>query len=544
MAGVLILLAGLPLLLGALRPDALPGTTLLGVDVGGLDRPELDAAVERIADDRGADPIRVERGLAEGRDSGEATTIETTAADIGYAIDVELTVAVIRSQGRHANPFDALADHWRSWREGIVVDPVEGVDQDRLAQWADATAQELGVSVIEGDVSLDGVEVVRTDPEAGILVDADRLAADAGAAAVQGGEATITAVVEPLEPETTTQAVAEAVALLEAGIDGPVRLERDDAAIELTAEQLADVLTVQRDGGDFTVSASADTLEAMIDDDTRQAVEREPVDAEIYLSGGEVVIDESTDGFAFDPEAAARQIEAITRGEQDRTATLDGEVLQPARSTQDAEDLGIVEEVSSFTTEYAPGESRVTNIQRIADLVGGQVLEPGDTFSVNDHVGERTADRGFVEGGAILRGEFVEQIGGGVSQFATTMYNAAYFGGYEIVEHQAHSYYIDRYPAGREATLNYPTIDLKIRNNSPHGLLVDTSHTDSSVTVSMWGTPWVEVDSIAGDPTRIRSGEVRDGFDITVTRVLRFPDGREVREPQFTRYLPENLPDE
>ena len=543
MAGVLIVFAGLSLLLSALRPDALPGTTLLGVDVGGLDRPELDAAVERIADDRAADPIRVERGLVDGRDSGEGTTLEATAADVGYAIDVDLTVAVIRSRGRQANPFDALADHWRSWREGIVVDPVEGVDQDRLTQWAGATAQELDVEVIEGDVAVDGVEVVRTDPAPGIVVDADRLAADAGAAAMQRGEATITAVVEPVEPETTTHAVDEAVALLERGIDGPVRLERYDAAIELTAEQLADVLTIERDGGDFTVSASADTLDAMIDDAARQAVEREPVDAEIYLSDGEVVIDESTDGFAFDPQAAAEQIEAVARGEEDRTATLDGEVLRAARSTQDAEDLGIVEEVSSFTTEFAPGQSRVTNIRLIADLVAGQMLEPGDTFSVNEHVGERTEERGFVGGGAILRGEFVDQIGGGVSQFATTMYNAAYFGGYEIVEHQAHSYYIDRYPAGREATLNYPTIDLKIRNNSPHGLLIDTSHTDSSVTVSMWGTPWVEVESIAGERTRIRSGEVRDGFDITVTRVLRFPDGREEREPQFTRYLPEDRPD-
>ena len=540
----LIILAGLPLLLGALRPDALPGTTLLGVDVGGLDRPELDAAVERIADDRGADTIRVERGLVDGRHSGEGTTSETTAAGVGYSIDVDLTVAIIRSQGRHANPFDALADHWRSWREGIVVDPVEGVDQDRLTRWADATAQQLAVEVIEGDVTIDGVEVVRTDPEPGILVDADRLAADAGAAAMQGGEATVTAVLEPVEPEATTQAVDEAVELLERGIDGPVRLERFDAAVELTAEQLADVLTVERDGGEFIVSASADALDAMIDEDTRQAVGREPVDAEFSLQDGEVVVDESADGFAFDAEAAAQQVVAVARGEEGRTATLDGEVLQPARSTQDAEDLGVVEEVSSFTTEFAPGQSRVTNIQRIADLVAGQVLEPGDTFSVNDHVGERIEERGFVGGGAILRGEFVEQIGGGVSQFATTMYNAAYFGGYEIVEHQAHSYYIDRYPAGREATLDYPTIDLKVLNNSPHGLLIDTSHTDSSVTVSMWGTPWVEVESIAGDRTRIRRGEVRDGFDVTVSRVLRFPDGREEREPQFTRYLPENQPTE
>ena len=540
----LITMAGLPLLLSALRADALAGTSLLGVDIGGLDGAELEAAVAEIAADRGADPLHVERGVVDGRDSGQERVVEATAADAGYVLDVDLTVAVIRSRGRQANPMEALAEHWRSWREGITITPVEGIDADGLEQWADTTARELSAEAIEGEVALDGTTVVRTDPEPGMVVDADRLAAEAGQAAMTEGPSTIVAELEPVQPESTSEAVDEAVALLERALDGPVRLERFDGAIELGPEQLASVFDVERDGEAFHVSASAEQLDDLVDDAARDPVERDPIDAEIRLDGGTIVIDESRDGFRFDPEAAAEQLLAIAHGDEERTATLEGEVVRPDRSTEDAEELGIVEEVSSFTTEFQPGQSRVTNIQRIADLIDGVVLEPGDTFSVNDHVGRRTEERGFVGGGAILRGEFVEQIGGGVSQFATTMYNAAYFGGYEILEHQAHSYYIERYPAGREATLNYPTIDLKIRNNSPHGLLIETSHTDSSVTVTMWGTEWVEVESVAEDRTRIREGELRDGFDITVTRVLRFPDGRVEREPQFTRYLPEDEPDD
>ncbi|MGM0818705.1 MAG: VanW family protein, partial [Actinomycetota bacterium] len=106
--------------------------------------------------------------------------------------------------------------------------------------------------------------------------------------------------------------------------------------------------------------------------------------------------------------------------------------------------------------------------------------------------------------------------------------------------HQPHSYYISRYPAGRESTINYDTIDVRIRNDSPYGLLIDTSHTDSSVTVSMWGTDWVEVDSVSGPRRNVEPGSIRDGFDITVTRILRFPDGSEEREEEFTRYLPED----
>jgi vancomycin resistance protein YoaR len=148
----------------------------------------------------------------------------------------------------------------------------------------------------------------------------------------------------------------------------------------------------------------------------------------------------------------------------------------------------------------------VANIHRIADLVNGVLIRPGETFSVNAFVGPRTADKGFVSDATIQDGEFVDEIGGGVSQFATTMFNAAFFGGYDIPEHKPHSQYISRYPAGREATLDYPEVDLKIRNNSPHGLLVATSYTGTTVTVSFYGTPWVQVEPLARGRTLVPAG--------------------------------------
>jgi vancomycin resistance protein YoaR len=189
--------------------------------------------------------------------------------------------------------------------------------------------------------------------------------------------------------------------------------------------------------------------------------------------------------------------------------------------------------------------------------VNGVLVRPGETFSVNAFVGPRTRDKGFVSDATIQNGEFVDEIGGGVSQLATTMFNAAFFGGYDILEHKPHSQYISRYPAGREATLDYPNVDLKIRNNSPHGLLVATSYTGTTVTVSFYGTPWVQVEPLTG-PRRnftgprtifrennalplgteqvVQQGEGQ-GFDITVVRVKRFPDGHEERDQFFTRYM-------
>ncbi len=171
--------------------------------------------------------------------------------------------------------------------------------------------------------------------------------------------------------------------------------------------------------------------------------------------------------------------------------------------------------MGTFTTSHKPNEPRVTNIHRIADLVRGRVIGPGQTFSVNNVVGRRTVDKGFVVDKVIEDGKFEEEVGGGISQFATTAFNAAFFAGLEFEEYQSHSIYITRYPYGREATLSYPRPDLKIRNPSPHGVLVWPTYTGTSITVTLYSTKWVEASQTgqATEPkppcTRVRTQRTR-----------------------------------
>ena len=170
------------------------------------------------------------------------------------------------------------------------------------------------------------------------------------------------------------------------------------------------------------------------------------------------------------------------------------QVEQPSFTTKDARALKIDEEVSTFTTYFPYADYRNTNIGRAMELINGTVLKPGETFSLNDTVGERTAENGFVKGFIIEDGIFKEDYGGGVSQSATTTFNAAFFAGLEDVEHKPHSFYIDRYPVGREATVAWPTVDLKFTNNTPYGVLIQAGITPSSssaqgsATVTMWST--------------------------------------------------------
>ena len=155
----------------------------------------------------------------------------------------------------------------------------------------------------------------------------------------------------------------------------------------------------------------------------------------------------------------------------------------------------------------------------MADIVRGALLDPGETFSLNGYVGPRTIDGGFISAGVIYNGEFTEDVGGGVSQFATTLFNAAFFAGLDIVEYQAHSIYIDRYPYGREATVNWPGVDLKVRNPTDHPVLIWTEYTPSSITVKLFGTATVigkqtdQTTEPVGECTRVRTERTRTWVD-------------------------------
>ena len=175
-------------------------------------------------------------------------------------------------------------------------------------------------------------------------------------------------------------------------------------------------------------------------------------------------------------------------------------------STEDARKLGIKEVTGEFTTYYPYATYRNVNIGRAAQLINNTLLKPGETFSLNRIVGERTAANGFVEGYIIKGGKFKKELGGGVSQSATTTFNAMFFAGLKDIQHRPHTLYINRYPAGREATVAWPTLDLKFQNDTKYGVLVQAPDGGSagrrgSITVRMWSTKTYDK-VVATDPAR------------------------------------------
>ncbi len=160
---------------------------------------------------------------------------------------------------------------------------------------------------------------------------------------------------------------------------------------------------------------------------------------------------------------------------------------EPKITTEIAHTLNITKLVSTFSTHHPCCQPRVANIHRIADLIDGTVVLPGEVFSVNETLGPRTVSNGFTAAPTIVEGEMDDTIGGGISQFATTLFNAALRGGYEIIERQPHSVYFNRYPMGHEATLSFPHPDLIFKNDTQSGLVIKASYSETSIRVAIFG---------------------------------------------------------
>lgn len=267
--------------------------------------------------------------------------------------------------------------------------------------------------------------------------------------------------------------------------------------------------------------------------------------ASITLVNGTPTITPSVDGSkCCAADTPARVLAAVNGGTGAVAIAL--EVDKPKFNTEAAQKLGIkepvgtttewkgVQQVKSFTTYHDCCAPRVTNIHRIADIVRGTLVKPGETFSINGTVGQRTTEKGFVTAGAIADGEHVDEVGGGVSQFATTMFNAAFFAGLPIEKYQAHSEHFDRYPFGREATMGFPNPDMAWKNNTPYGIMIWTSYTDTSLTITLYSTQYAW-----GEQTGQTTGRSGSCTTVHTVRTIHYEDGRTGTDSFGARYRDE-----
>jgi vancomycin resistance protein YoaR len=554
--GIGVLLAAGLVGFRAAREGTLPNLELDGTPVGSLGQDQLRVAVRQVAARRSARTIRVTRS---GTAISDRASMTVAATDLGYRVDIEGTVRALQDRGRQGNPLAALADHVRATFVAISVRPVEAFDDERLDAWVESAADALSVAPREGALEFEGASVQAILPAPGAAVAEDDLRSRARAAARSPGTEVITTSTRPVAPRTTAEDVQRVQDQARQALSGRVRLTRLKEVLIFTPREIGNALGTRpvTVNGQVELELFADPERLGVTRKELKRIESDPVDASFRVEGGSVRVVPSKRGFRFDPRMTADQLVTVALSE-DRRARLRGMFAAPELTTAEAKALKITDQVSTFTTYHGCCEPRVQNIHRMADLLDGTVVMPGEVFSVNETVGRRTAENGFVPAPAISNGEFVEEVGGGISQFATTMFNAIFFGGYDFLEYRAHSYYFSRYPLGREATVSWPSPDLKFRNDSTAGILIDTSYTDTSITVTFYGNTDVEVEAVMGEPHNykdppveceenkaLRRREVRVvqegrvGYDVVVQRVFHRPGGGVDRENFFTRYRAE-----
>ena len=432
------------------------GVEIAGVTVGGLSAAEAERLVSARASELAEQPLLV---------VGPDGSVRTSGAELEARPRV---VAAVAMAGRHR--------FWRArdWLDGVGARELP-LPWEIDAAAARELATRLGPSVapIDAAVAVDADGVRVREGRNGYEVDSDALRSLLESLPSRVQAPTIRAV-----PDVTT-AEARITALRVERLTGSRRtILLGSVATTLEPEALRMLVRVHPSGGGLSVTFDAGELARLL------PASVPPRDAQFRFRGAEVEIVPAVQGRALDVGTTAIRLAESGRARIEAAVTI----VQPDVSTTELASLGIRDRVSEFTTHYPPGQPRVVNIRRAAAVIDGTILPPGGTFSMNEALGERTVAKGYVAAPQIAGNSFVDSVGGGISQVATMLYNGAFFAGLELVEHQPHTLYIDRYPLGREATISWGGPELVFRNDWSASVLIKLVATETSITVRFFSS--------------------------------------------------------
>jgi vancomycin resistance protein YoaR len=459
-------------------PDRLPsGVAIAGVDVAGLS----PAAAVRRLDAREAAlhnvPLEV---TVDGRE------FRVRPSDLG--LNVDWRGAVAEAQGK-TDGFRPIRGFRRLaiWAFGTEVTPNAGVDPRALARVLEPMTRG-DIAHRDAAIRLAGLRPVIVPEKDGLALDPREAEAAIVGTLARLDRTPVTLAVSTEEPKVTAEMLAPAMEKVRMVLSAPVRLVSGNGFTLVRKRQLARLLQLPANGtktlriGGPRADAYFATLAKRINTKAQ--------DAEfIVATKSRVIVKPSVSARALDvPRTADRLLAAALRPNR-RSAPMVVGTEEPERTTAEARKMGITGLVSSYTTIYSGDANRVHNVRLVADLIDRTLIPPGTTFSFNETTGERNEEKGFLEAPVIINGELQTGLGGGVCQVSTTVFNAAYEAGLDITERTNHALYISHYPQGRDATVNYPDLDLKFVNDTKKWLLLRTFVGSSALTVNLYGAP-------------------------------------------------------
>lgn len=505
------------------RGAVMPGTSVGGVDVGGMSRADARAQIVHDLGDRLSAPLTVRVG-----DESAAVV----PSELGIRLDADATVDAAYAAGRVAGrllPFVSSESV-----QPVLIYPKSLKLPKALASLEQKPRNAKPVVQDDGRVG-----VVKAE-DGLVYEDAASLRAIAAAAVAQDGGVSLTPTVsKPKIPTAAAEAAAgDARKLLAKSIAVTYHGKKIGS---ITPRELAPLVKVRRANGAFKLAIAPIGLSRALAADAKD-ISRAPVNAHWKTDGRRARIVKHKNGRGIDGQVTGEAIlAAVLTNDAHRAAVTLGPV-KPALTTGAARALGIKEKISSVTTDLgASSANRVYNVQLMAKFLDGQVIKPGATFSFNQRVGPRTPERGFREGQAIVGGLLLPSIGGGVCQVATTVFDAAFYAGLPIKSRVNHAWYISHYAMGMDATVADGGPDLVFKNDSKYGILIKASASASTMTVTLYSTDrGLRVEKVPGKPhdqvqpksryivnpalkgtEKAQKTAGQAGFQITIERVIR-----------------------
>jgi vancomycin resistance protein YoaR len=518
--------------------DGLPrGTTVLGVDVGGQSEAQAVATLESALGARATEPVAAVLGTDH---------VSVVPADAGLAFDAEATVAGLA--GRVWNPVMLF----QSFTGGPTLDPVVTVDDAKLAAEVASLAADSDSPAVEPTIQVTGTTATVNPGKNGTVLDQQASAEALAAAYLVSSDPVILPVVEA-QPTVNDDAAQQALATAQAAVSSPFTVRVEDVTATIPPEAMGEALTFTAKDGALVPSLKGDVLRAAVAP-ALASVETPGRNASFAIKNGKPVVVPSRVGKGVNADLLATDVLAAVASGSSRSIEAQIGSIAPKLTTAQAKALGVTEQMSSFTQRFPYAAYRVQNIGQAARSINGTLLLPGQTFSLNKTLGERTVANGYTKGFVVgPGGVFKEDLGGGVSTSATTTWTAAFYAGLQRVHTQAHSIWISRYRAGLEATIAWGAFDMSFKNDTPHAVYITTIMKNTSITVTMWGTKVYDTIKAESGPRynvvppgatqydpsptcHAQSGV--EGFSIDVYRVF-IKDGKEVkREKITTRYRP------
>jgi vancomycin resistance protein YoaR len=509
-----------------------------GVDVGGMSPREAEATLNRELVTQSTRPVEL---------TAQSRSVDIQPAAAGLQIDVAATVSGLT--GFTMNPL-RLWSHLTGTQDS---QPQYRVDRAKLTAAVTKAADTLDRTMKQGSITFTGGRVTKVVSVVGSKVRVPETAEAVVAAWPRSHS--VKAVTKITQPRVSADEISRAAKeFADPAMSAPVTFVAGDSTFDLRPSQYAPALSTVVDAtGRLRLKISMRTLLTEVRA-AAPGVEDLPVDASVRLVAGKPKIVPAVAGTRFDggSSTSAGFRSAVTSA-SGRTVTLILAPASPKVTTAAVQGWQISAPISTFTTQFPVNPPRTNNIKIAVAALNGTLIRPGGQFSLNATLGERTAAKGYQKAPVIYGGRLVSDYGGGVSQVSTTTYNAAFFAGVRIDQILAHSFYIARYPEGREATVSWPDVDQKWTNDTGSGILIQASVQGSDLSVTLWGTKKWDIEAVKGPRRNVVKPKVivdpktdcvpqqpTPGFDVTVTQVFK-KDGARVRQVGFnTHYIPED----